>query len=151
MAIPQIDPARAKQRLDEKDGSLYLDVRSVEEFESGHVPGAWNVPLLHLDAPTRQMRPNPDFLEVVRAVVPAGTRLLVGCQSGRRSQMACEHLAAAGYTDVANVEGGFSGVRDPFGRLVAPGWQQSGFPVSMDADKGSYAALLEKSGRPRQG
>ena len=32
---------------------------------------------------------------------------MVGCKSGRRSALACEQMAAAGYTDLVNVAGGF--------------------------------------------
>lgn len=35
--------------------------------------------------------------------------LCVGCQSGKRSEMASKMLAEAGYTQVTNVEGGFMG------------------------------------------
>jgi rhodanese-related sulfurtransferase len=146
MPIDQIDPPGAKQRLEANDGSVYLDVRSVTEFEAGHVPGALNVPIMHLDPATRQMTPNAEFLAVVRAVLPPDTELVVGCQSGKRSQMACEQLAAAGYSSLSNMTGGFGGARDPMGRVLAPGWLQSGFPQTADAGDGSYAALKGKSG-----
>ena len=84
-------------------GSIYLDVRSIPEFEMGHPAGAYNIPLLHLDERTRQMRPNAEFVDVVRANFPPDTPLLVACQAGARSVQACQILESVGYTNLANV------------------------------------------------
>ena len=117
-------------RLQSDDGYIYVDVRSVPEYESGHPTGADNVPLLHLDAATRQMRPNPDFLSVMQDKYPRGTKLLIGCQMGGRSTQAGQLLLSAGYEDVTNVQGGFGGARDPrTGQLIAEGWVDAGLPV----------------------
>ena len=51
--------------LMEKDGYVYVDVRSVPEFEAGHPAGAFNVPLL--DMSPMGMTPNPDFLRVMES------------------------------------------------------------------------------------
>ncbi len=148
MTIRQIDALQAKERLDSGDGSIYLDVRSEPEFENGHVPGALNIPLMHLDPVTRQMSPNPDFLDVVKAVLPPDARLIVGCMSGARSQKACELMAQAGYAELSNVRGGFGGAKDPIGRLVQPGWMQHGLPVSREAGENSYAAIRSRAKAP---
>ena len=69
-----------------------------------------------------------------------------GCRMGGRSMKACELLARAGYTQLANVAGGFGGAADPFGRLVMPGWMQEGLPVERESDPGtSYAALQKRA------
>lgn len=121
-------------------GAIYLDVRSVPEFEQGHPAGAYNVPLLHLDLRTHQKIPNPDFLEVVRANFTPDTSFVIGCQSGVRSAQACLILAQAGYRHVANVAGGFGG------SMRAPGWRQCGLPVATAADPSrTYDALLAKA------
>jgi rhodanese-related sulfurtransferase len=121
----------------QQSGSTYLDVRSVPEFERGHPEGAYNVPLLHLDPATRQMIPNPDFLPVVKGNFPADAKLVIGCQAGARSMKACEALAAAGYTDVTNVAGGYGG--SPRGEI---GWTQAGLPVETATEASrTYEAL----------
>jgi rhodanese-related sulfurtransferase len=123
-------------------GATYLDVRSIPEFEQGHPAGAFNIPLLHVDATTGQMRPNPDFLDVVRANFPADTPLVIGCRMGGRSQHACEMLASAGFHDVTNVLGGFGG---------APGhagWVQAGLPTETTADVSRNYDALEKRKAP---
>ena len=129
MSLKNVDVQTA-YRLQSDDGYIYVDVRSVSEYESGHAKGADNVPLLHLDAATRQMRPNPDFLSVMQDKYPRGTKLLIGCQMGGRSTQASQLLLSAGYEDVTNVQGGFGGARDPrTGQLIAEGWVDAGLPV----------------------
>jgi rhodanese-related sulfurtransferase len=123
-------------------GATYLDVRSIPEFQQGHPAGAVNIPLLHADPQTRQMRPNPDFLAVVKANFPAGAPIVVGCQMGGRSQQACEILAAAGFEDVANVLGGWGGAP----QAGHAGWVQAGLPTEAAADSArEYDALHKKA------
>jgi hypothetical protein len=51
-------------------------------------------------------------------------------------------LTHAGYTVVANMQGGFGGARDAGGRELVAGWTQSGLPVCSDCDdQDSYAIL----------
>jgi len=127
MAIRQVTPAEAARELAATPLAVYLDVRTVEEFEAGHPAGARNVAVLVRDPASGRPRPNPEFLAVVQRHLPPATPLLVGCQSGMRSQHACELLADAGYTDLANVRGGFGGSED------AAGWKESGLPVESGA------------------
>jgi rhodanese-related sulfurtransferase len=144
MTIKHVTVQQAHQR--QSDGARYLDVRSVPEFEQGHPEGAFNVPLLHADPATRQMRPNPEFLSVVRANFPKGTPMVVGCQMGGRSQQACEILANAGFEDVSNVLGGFGGAPQ-FGHA---GWVQAQLPIEKTADVArGYDALRRKAGEGR--
>ena len=111
MAWRSVRSRRARRRASSRPtpSAVYLDVRTPEEFDAGHPAGARNVAVFLLDPGTRRPRPNPGFLAVVQRHLPPATRLLVGCQSGMRSQRACELLADAGYTDLANVRGGFGG------------------------------------------
>ena len=116
-------------------GSPYVDVRSQAEFEQGHPAGAVNVPLLDRDPRSGQMMPNPDFMSMMTANFPPDTPLLIGCQVGGRSMRAAQMLEALGFTDVTNVKGGFGGMRDPMGRSIDPGWEESGLPVETGAGK----------------
>ena len=135
MDIPQLTPPDAHDILKTNRDAVYLDVRTVEEFEAGHPAGAQNVPILFVDPATRQPRVNPDFLGAVERIVPRTARLLVGCQSGGRSQRACELLADAGFQNLANVAGGFGGAHDQTGRVVIPGWRDAGLPVETGRGK----------------
>jgi rhodanese-related sulfurtransferase len=144
MTIRHVNVQQAHQA--QASGATYLDVRSVPEFEAGHPEGAYNIPLLHLDPATHQMRPNREFLEVVRATFPPDTQLVIGCKVGGRSAQACELLSSAGYQDVANVLGGFSG--SP--QTGHQGWVQAGLPVEQAADPArEYEALHKKAGGAR--
>ena len=132
-------PAEAKALIDGPEGWKYLDVRSVEEFDAGHPTGAWNVPIFQRGP--AGMMPNDDFERVVMRAFPRDSKLVVGCGSGPRSTRACEVLAAAGYADLVNVEGGFNGGRDEMGRAI-PGWAASGLPVEKAAPaERTYAQL----------
>jgi rhodanese-related sulfurtransferase len=141
MIIKHLTVRQAQQQ--QASGAVYLDVRSIPEFEQGHPAGAFNVPLLHMDPATGQMRPNPDFLPVVRANFPPDTPMVIGCRMGRRSQHACQMLADVGYRDVANVLGGFDGAP----QIGHAGWTQEGLPVDTTSDAAhEYGALRTKTG-----
>jgi len=128
-----------------EQGHIYVDVRSVPEFEAGHVPGSFNVPLHH--ASPGGMVPNPEFLEVMSKAFGKDEKLVMGCRSGARSQRAAEILVAAGYTSVANLLTGFDGTRDNFGRTI-PGWSRVGLPVEtgIPAGQGYEDAKQRKPG-----
>ena len=137
----------ADARQLQEQGGTYVDVRSQAEFETGHPAGAVNVPLIDLDPDSGRMMPNPDFVRVMSANFAPESKLLIGCQVGGRSMRAAQMLEAFGFTDVTNVKGGFAGMRDPMGRLIDPGWAESGLPVETGTASGQrYADLAEKAG-----
>ena len=124
---------------------VYLDVRSVPEFEAGHATGAINIPILHF-APGAGMSPNEDFAAVVEAALAKDAKLVVGCKTGGRSARACEVMSQMGYTNVANVRGGFVGAMDNFGRVVEPGWSMLNLPTCTEcSDEARYEVLAAKS------
>lgn len=146
MAFKTVTPDQAAAILKEHGGALYLDVRSQREFEAGHPAGAINIPVAEPDPRTGQMAPSPEFQTVAEKTLPKDSVLLVGCMSGKRSEMACRILEQAGYTSLSNVAGGFGGAKDPAGRVIQPGWADSGLPVSTDNGEGvSYASLRRKA------
>jgi phage shock protein E len=75
-----------------KDGGALLDVRTPQEFASGALPGAQNVPLNGI----------PNVLETL----PKDQPVLLYCRSGARSGMAQRFLAQEGF-DAHNI-GGYS-------------------------------------------
>jgi rhodanese-related sulfurtransferase len=72
---------------------------------------------------------NDRFVDIVRKSVDTNRTLLIGCQSGMRSQRAAEILAGAGFDNVINVAGGFGGTRDRAGNVITAGWRDAGLPV----------------------
>jgi rhodanese-related sulfurtransferase len=81
-----------------RDGSaMVIDVREVDEFAAGHIPGAINLPLS-----TFQASKLPD---------PKGKTLVLNCAAGRRSAMALEKCAAAQAEVDTHLAGGFGAWR----------------------------------------
>jgi rhodanese-related sulfurtransferase len=143
MALQHTTPDNAQRLIGQ--GYRYIDVRTEQEFANGHPAGAVNIPVAAPDPATHQMVMNPNFLTVVTAHFPKDAQIIVGCQSGMRSQRAAELLSQAGYTNVFNMQGGFGGARDQTGRTVVPGWSESGLPVCKDCGPdNSYAGLRGK-------
>lgn len=70
---------------------LIIDVREPHEHNRGHVKGSINLPLSVID---KQI----DF----RDIPSKDTELIIYCQSGNRSSIACNILSAKGYTKVIN-------------------------------------------------
>ena len=147
MSIKHVD-VRQAYVLQNGEGYLYVDVRSIPEYQKGHPAGSHNVPLLHFDAQTGQMRPNAEFLSVMQANYPLDAKLLIGCQVGGRSAQAAQMLASLGYADVSNVLGGFGGAKDPAtGQFINEGWAQAGLPVESETPDGAgYDELRGKVG-----
>lgn len=144
MAIRGVKPEEALRLMDE-EGFVYLDVRSVPEFEQGHPAGAFNVPLLHMSSVG--MQPNDQFIEVVTRAFDKDAKIVVGCKSGNRSMRAAQSMLDAGFTTVVDQLAGFSGAADAFGRMAEPGWQLKGLAVSTTALSGRTWAELEKKAR----
>ena len=146
MEINQTSPQATHAALTADREAVYLDVRTEEEFAARHPAGAINVPIAFPD-PSVGMMLNPDFLKLVESLFPRDKPIFCGCQSGGRSQTAAEILAETGYTDLANVRGGFGGIRDSSGQLLVAGWIDSGLPISTEVDEAhSYAGLRLRAG-----
>jgi len=126
-------------------GYSYVDVRSVPEFDAGHPAGAYNVPLVH-KLPGRPPMPNPEFEAILEKHFPKDAKLVLGCATGGRSLRAAEMLMASGWTEVVEFAGGMEGARDPYGRVVAKGWRESGLPVEARTPGRSWEEL--KASKP---
>jgi rhodanese-related sulfurtransferase len=74
---------------------LLLDVREVEEFAAGRMPGAVNIPMN--DVPARI------------AEVPTDRPIVLVCARGSRSALVAEFLSRSGYTDLYNLVDGTFG------------------------------------------
>ena len=125
--IQRLSPLDAHARIATQADARLIDVRDPVEFSFvAHPAGAINVPWKW--AP--DMRPNPDFIDQVRNLAPVlSTPIYLLCRSGQRSLAAAEALAAAGYTDLTNIEDGFEGPQDAQQhRNTVRGWRFEGLP-----------------------
>jgi rhodanese-related sulfurtransferase len=141
--ITRISPKEASDKLAE--GWTYVDVRTVEEFEAGHPPGAVNVPIA-LAAPGG-MAPNPAFAGVMEAAFAKDAKIVVGCKAGGRSLRAAQALLSMGFTSVVDQRAGWDGARDPFGQLAEPGWSRTGLPVENGQPAGRSWDDMKKKGK----
>ncbi len=92
--VPTVTVRETAEALAADDPPLLVDVRGDEERAIATIPGA--VPI-HLD----RFRSGEAF-----ALLPHDRRILVHCKVGARSAEAVRLALRAGFTDVANVEGG---------------------------------------------
>lgn len=89
----QISQEEALRIMQEEEGYIILDVRTLEEFSSGHIPGAVSLPNESIGTEEIAELPDKDQL------------ILVYCRSGNRSKQASQKLAELGYTDVKEFGG----------------------------------------------
>jgi rhodanese-related sulfurtransferase len=102
-AVQSISPAGYQDQFTSTTTlHLLIDVRTPEEFASGHIDGAVNIPV--------------DSLQNRLNEVPDDQPIVVYCRSGNRSATASQILAQAGYTHIYDLGG-----------LNA--WTAQGFPV----------------------
>ena len=108
-ALVPISQEALLERQQKGDETLYvLDVRSPEEYASGHVPGAINIPY--------------DQIAARIAEVPKDKDVVLYCKSGRRAGIAAEVLAGQGYNRLQHLEGD----------IVA--WVEKGRPLETPKD-----------------
>jgi hydroxyacylglutathione hydrolase len=100
--VPSIEPRALAERL-RTNGPRVIDVRGISEWNEGHLPKATHVYLGELAGRAEQLGRNEP--------------IVVHCETGTRSSIAASLLMARGFTDVANLAGGY----------VA--WKRLGLPI----------------------
>ena len=93
------------EKILSNEGIVVLDVRTSEEFASGHISNAVNINVY-----------DNNFVEQAKAKLPTGNIVAVYCRSGMRSRKAASKLTKIGY-EVINLDGG----------ILA--WKRSGKPI----------------------
>ncbi len=95
--ITEITPEEAESRLGH---AIFLDVRELEEFEQGTIPGSVFIPRGHLES------------KIENQISDRSAPIVVYCASGVRSVFAAKTLGELGYTDVVHMAGGFGRWKD---------------------------------------
>ena len=95
-AYMNITAEEAKQIMDSETGYIILDVRTQEEYDQGHIPGAIVISHEQIADRAEELLTDKDQL------------ILVYCRSGRRSKLAAQILAELGYTNIKE----FGGILD---------------------------------------
>ena len=88
-----ITAEEAKQIMDTEEGYIILDVRTQEEYDQGHIPGAIVISHEEIEEKAERVLTDKDQL------------ILVYCRSGRRSKIAAEALVELGYTNIKEFGG----------------------------------------------
>ena len=76
----------------EKDEIILIDVRTVQEYHSGHIDGAMSIPLDTLN-------------EISSLEIEKDSKIVVYCRSGNRRKTALQTLIDMGYSDVYDMGG----------------------------------------------
>jgi phage shock protein E len=84
---------REQVRAWQEKGAVVIDVRTPEEYQSGHLTGSTNVPLAEIEGRIAKVAPDKS------------KPILLHCQSGGRSSRAEALLEKQGYTEVHNLGG----------------------------------------------
>ncbi|WP_028920379.1 molybdopterin-synthase adenylyltransferase MoeB [Pseudoxanthomonas suwonensis] len=121
MSIPLTTPQQARER--QRQGALLIDIREPHERASGQAEGALAIARAELEADPGRHLPDTD------------AEVLLICQAGKRSLAAAEALHAAGYRNVASVEGGTTR------------WAADGLPLVRPQLEPDEADFLERYSR----
>ena len=97
-----------KQKLDDEDKVLLVDVREESEFAKDHLPGA-----IHLGKGVIER-------DIEARVPDLNTPMILYCGGGFRSALAADNLQKMGYTNVISMDGG---VRQ---------WREKKYPMTRE-------------------
>ena len=97
----KISMSEGIKRMKSDENFILLDVRRADEFATGHIPGAVNLP----------------NEEIGKSEIPSlpdkNQTIYIYCRSGNRSKLAADKLLALGYTNLIE----FGGILDYTGEL----------------------------------
>jgi len=110
--VKSIDMAGFKSVFDAKTNALIVDVRNPDEYATGFVPGAVNVPRGLLEFTIWGEVGFPDKTDMNR-------KIYLYCKTGGRCTLAAKTLQDLGFTDVTAVV------------MVFEEWRKAGYPVEM--------------------
>ena len=105
--IDEVDVFQLKKSFDDNEDFLLIDTRETEEWNLSRIPNATHI--------------SKGLIEKVLDVsVPdRNKKIVLYCQSGFRSVLACESIKRLGYNDVSSLKGGIAE------------WQNSGFDLEI--------------------
>jgi rhodanese-related sulfurtransferase len=115
MAIRRINPAQAKQRLDEAAALALFDIRERGEYNAGHIPGSTSLPRRDIE------------FRIARLLPARSVPAIVTGDGGARDERAAVALIRAGCDDVAILEGGLAA------------WSQCGYSIASGVNVPSKA------------
>jgi molybdopterin/thiamine biosynthesis adenylyltransferase/rhodanese-related sulfurtransferase len=121
--IDEVDAVRARELLAADDAPLLVDIREIDEWTEGRIPGAIHIPRGNLES------------RIERAAPEKSQPIVVYCSQGNRSVFGAKSLEELGYENVVSLAGGYTE------------WKRNGFdtelPRSLDnAKRARYSRHL---------
>lgn len=111
------------------NSSIVVDVRSKQEWDTGHVEGARHIPLSTLSSMSRSANTNEsDRGSTELATLPKDANIKVICGAGYRGAIAASILQSAGFSSVSNVVGGMTR------------WHAAELPVCVEGETRAQAS-----------
>ncbi len=95
--LNNLSPSAFSQAITKSDHPIVIDVRTAEEYQLGHIPGAINISFFAYD-----------FWDQIEAL-PNDATYFVYCRTGRRSIRTCTLMRNGGFDKkrIFNMEGGW--------------------------------------------
>src|SRR5690349_19697898 len=113
--IDEVDVTQARDLLAAGDRPLVVDVRELDEWTEGRIPGAIHIPRGNLES------------RIENAAPDKSQPIVLYCAQGNRTVFGAKSLEELGYTDVVSLAGGYTD------------WKRNGFetelPRTLDATK----------------
>ena len=106
----EISKEQLKEWMDHEADVCILDVRSKEEFDSGHIPKAMNINYTEISSRLDELNPYRNH------------KIVLYCRTGRRARIAEKTLKDAGFSDIYHLAGNM------------PGWREAGLPIESGRD-----------------
>jgi len=97
--INNISYIKMQEILRENSDTILLDVRSIQEYNEGHITGAINIPEYEILSKSSNILQNKN------------AKIIVYCASGSRSKKAIKTLKKLGYENLYNLENGIEGIK----------------------------------------
>lgn len=96
LVAKEVSQSQLQQLMKNDKHVVVLDVRTIEEFEAGHIPNALNIPHKELEARLAE-------LSAVK-----NTQVVIYCRSGRRAEVAKQVLVKNGFNQLDHLSGDFN-------------------------------------------
>jgi|TARA_B110000116_G_C16699214_1_gene518932 rhodanese-related sulfurtransferase len=96
VAAKDISQSQLQTIMKNEQQVIVLDVRTVEEFEQGHIPNAVNIPHKELEARLAELSGAKN------------TQVVIYCRSGRRAEVAKQVLVKSGFNQLDHLSGDFN-------------------------------------------
>ena len=104
--IKEVEAPELAQRLEKQPKDIHvIDVREMNEFSAGTMPGAKAMPMASIPVRLNELEQDKE--------------LFVICRSGARSAQVCQFLQQQGFENVFNLRGGLMS------------WSRNGLPIEL--------------------